>query len=330
MKKFVRSLPDDLLPQLEKLAADKKPNWWRDILSHEQTDLHFAIRRNYLSVYAKGQSVFKIELGKDSTPLMTTHYKYLLRPKMPSKMEYATFDGKKFRMGGKEIDPGDLIQSSYVEKQTINELVRAAMTYSDPEKSGVHAIANANPNVIDMEVAFSEKKPLEDPAKVPEPENSLGRKTEWTARRIDLVALQPEGQDKARVVFYEAKRFDDARLWGAKPEVVEQLDRYSEFVSSNERDLKEAYTAVCKILANLRKVGSTKSLSSLIIDVARDKRELVVDKSCCLVVFGFGQDQKRASSDQDQKVRRLDQIKKALGPGRRMISKGTPTGLKLT
>jgi hypothetical protein len=318
MAEFVRSLPEQLASELAKLAAEDNPNWWREILSNQ--DLHLAIREDYLNVYAKGQSVFKIELGKDKRPVMTTHYKYLLKPKMPPGKEYVTFDGRKFLMSGKPVDPSRLVQNSYVPNETIPELVRTATSYSNAEKSGVHIVANENSNVIDMEIAFSKVRDPEDPAKSDEADDDKRGRANSTALRIDLAALHPDGADKARLVFYEVKRFDDGRLWGSQPEVLNQIEQYDAFLESKEGKLKTAYKNVCKGLTELRQMKGTKPLSGLVGDVALERRKLVIEKACRLVVFGF---------DRDQQKGRLEQLKKALGLGDRMITRGSPKGLKL-
>ena len=51
-----------------------------------------------------------------------------------------------------------------------------------------------------------------------------------------------------------AKRFDDARLWGAEPEVLKQLRSYDALLKNNEGALKIAYVNVCKALVQLRQM----------------------------------------------------------------------------
>lgn len=209
MTKFARYLPPQLIEALANLASQAAPNWWQEILAND--NLHLAIRNGSLNVYAKGQSVFKVELGDNSQPIMTTHYKYLLKPNMPSGQEYVSFDGTKFLIGKNDLNPERFFQRSYSVNETIPELVQAALGYSNPEKAGVHLIAKANSNVVDMEIAFSTLREPEDPAPSTEP-NVAVKKTKSSAQRIDLAALRENGDGKALLVFYEAKRFDDARL----------------------------------------------------------------------------------------------------------------------
>jgi hypothetical protein len=242
MSDFVRSLSEELVCALGKLAEEKEPNWWKEILAHP--DLCLAIREDSVNVYAKGQSVFKIELSKqgDETPLrliMTTHYKYLLIPKMPRNKEYVTFDGEHFLIKGKCLNPNSLIQASYIPQKTVPQLVRSAISHSNLEKRGVHAIAMANPNVIDLEIAFSK-------ARKPEPEDptilndSDDKRRRSSAPRMDLATLFSNGEGKARLVFYEVKRFDDGRLWGEKPPVLDQMRKYDAFLESKGSELKTA------------------------------------------------------------------------------------------
>ena len=318
MSKFDRYLPEKLITALAKLANAKSQNWWREILGNP--DLHLAIRNGYLNVYAKGQSVFKIELRDDERPLMTTHYKYLLKPKMSAGKEYVSFDGDKFLAGKQPIDPSLFIQNSYAPGKTISELTRTAVSYSNPEKAGVHIIARENPDVIDMEIAFGSVSDPEDPAPAAELDGEAAKPT-FSARRIDLAALRADGNGRASLVFYEAKRFDDARLWGEKPEVLKQMKRYDKFLNENEAVLKSAYVNACKAIVLLREAEGTRSVSTLVRDVSLGRRELAIDKTCRLVIFGF---------DRDQQKGRLKQLEKVLGLANPMIARGSPKGLRLS
>ncbi len=318
MSKFGRYLPEDLIAALAKLANAKSQNWWREIL--DNPDLHLAVRNGYLNVYTKGQSVFKIELSHDKQPLMTTHYKYLLKPKMPVGKEYISFDGNEFFAGKQPIDPSLFIQSSYIQGKTVSELARTAVSYSNPEKAGVHVIASGNPDVIDMEIAFKSVREPEDPA----PTAGLGGddgKSTLSARRIDLAALRADGDKTASLVFYEAKRFDDPRLWGEKPEVLKQIQRYDKFLNEHEEELKFAYINACKAIVRLRETQGARSVSPLVRDVSLGSRELAINKVCRLVIFGFDRDQQRG---------RLKQLEEVLGSVNPIITRGSPIGLKLS
>jgi hypothetical protein len=138
---------------------------------------------------------------------------------------------------------------------------------------------------------------------------------------MDLAALFLDGEGKARLVFYEVKRFDDGRLWGNRPPVLDQMEKYDKFLQCKESELKAAYRTVCELLLKLL---PKKDLPSLTSEVALGHRKLEIDKASRLVVIGF---------DQDQKKGRLEELKsvlKAQGLADRLIAKGSPKGLKLS
>jgi hypothetical protein len=314
---FSRSLPQELVGALKQLAAENDPNWWKEILDNPK--LQIAIRKDYLNVYAKGQSVLKIELSKtnrrqEMALVMTTHYKYLLKD-VPSAKRYVKFDGKQFLANGGPVDPTALIQTDYIPKRTISELIGAAVSYSDPEKSAVHTIAEGNPNVVDMEIAFSRERELEDLEPSNQPDNGKA-KASTTAQRIDLAALHRFGTDKVRLVFYEVKRFDDARLWGSHPKVLKQIKSYDAFPEENEKELKVAYKNVCVGLSQLRL-----ACPGLVHEVAHGK-DLEIDKRCRLVVTCYDSDQGSGS--------RLRQLIKQPELQSRTITRGRPKGLILS
>src|SRR5258708_12707729 len=58
-------------------------------------------------------------------------------------------------MGRKEFDPAKIVQTKFTPSETIMELAASARTYSGQEKQGVHEIAQRNPSVIDLEIAFT-------------------------------------------------------------------------------------------------------------------------------------------------------------------------------
>jgi hypothetical protein len=140
--KFERWLPEALIASLGDLGKQSSQNWWKDVLANK--DLHIAIRGGYLNVYAKGQSVFKVGdgsssgLGKDGKPHIELHYKYLLKPKLPSSKDYVGFDGHSFFMDGQPLLPASIVQTSFVPSETVKQLVASAETYSGEEKRGVH------------------------------------------------------------------------------------------------------------------------------------------------------------------------------------------------
>jgi hypothetical protein len=270
-------------------------------------DLLIAIRAGYLNIYAQGQSVFKIGsststgVDKAGNPLVELHYKYLLKPSLPAGKEYVRFDGNEFHMGGKELDPAKIVQTKYTSAETVRELAAAARNYSGAEKQGVHDIARRNPSVIDLEIAFTKT-------------DSDGKQS---APRIDLAALHDSG-GKILVRFYEAKLASDPRLRQnskGKPEIVDQMQKYDDFLRNNERDIREAYVNVCRDLAALGKA------TRLVKAVCTSPERLSIDTSVKLLVFGYDQDHLH----QDSLFRkRIDFLKKDAKLAGRIFSSGQP------
>jgi hypothetical protein len=294
--KFERWLPSELIVSLGNLGKQSSPNWWKDTLANK--DLHIAIRGGYLNVYAKGQSVFKVGdgsssgLGKDGKPIVQLHYKYLLKPTLPSSKEYVRFDGNSFFMDGLPLIPASIVQTSFVPSETVKQLVASAETYSGEEKRGVHEIAKRNSSVIDLEIAFTK----------------TGEDGKRSSPRIDLGALQAVGESDACLTFYEAKLASDVRLRGGSKdiEVVRQIKSYDEFVETNEKDICQAYLNVCRTFKELKEGGSPVQITQLIDDVATARKRLVVDPKVKLLIFGYDSDHTHPESIFNKRVKLLE------------------------
>lgn len=305
--KFKRCLSPGLLGALNQLADPEKPsNWWQEVL--DSKEILLAIRGGYLNAYAQGQSVFKIGPGLDTDgPVVLIHYKYLLDPSRPRGKQYIRFDGESF-----QVDPHEVICTDFKPDRTLPRLIDAASRYASDEKKGVHLIARKNPTVVDLEIAFTQ----------------TGEAGEDERDRIDFAALHPDGDDKAKVVFYEAKRADDPRLRagskGEDPKVVEQMERYDKILRASESDLTQAYRDVCATLVNLCS-RSSRPLSPIIREVGGKSptRTLSVDPVARLLAFGFDEDQKRG----DIFSGHIATLKSCL-PGR-VVAKGDPGSFRL-
>jgi hypothetical protein len=311
MSYFKRGLSKELTKVLDDLAADPGKNWWKEVLDNKK--LLLAVRGGYLNAYAQGQSILKIGaengtgLDTDGNPVVSIHYKYLLEPSRPPGKEYIRFNGKSF-----VIDPRDVICTNYKTDWTLDRLINAASPYASQEKKGVHVIAGKNPTVVDLEIAFTETGEAGEDA---------------TSLRIDLAALHPDGDAKAKLVFYEAKRADDSRLHtGAKgdAEVVEQMESYDRFLRMGASDLARAYKDVCCTLVRLRS-HSSRSPTQIIREVGGESptRRLSVDPVARLLVFGFDQDRK------DGKIfmGRIEALQDRLA--RPVVAKGNPVSFNL-
>lgn len=312
---FGRGVTRESMLELQKLASSPSDNWWKEVLGAKE--LLLAVRNGYLNAYAKGQSVFKVDFEKTEggaiRPLPAIHYKYLIKPAL-EKDPYVAFDGVKFA-----IDPSDIVHTMYQSKLTLPHLIRTAARFAGAEKTGVHTIAQKEPKVVDLEVAFTAAGQGESPS----------------APRMDIAVLVPGARGNASLVFCEAKCFDNRELWSLETKaladvsaerqisVVAQIDKYQTFIrnETNRKELVRAYGKVCKTLVEFGHQDSRRKCDELIQRVATGEAELTIHPSVYLLVYGFDDDQKKGAL-----AKRLKALREK---GLRIIAKGKPSEFSL-
>lgn len=318
MKMFKRGLSTGAMLSLERLARDAGENWWKEVLGTK--DLLLAVRGEYLNAYVKGQSVFKIAFEKDELdgvqPRLAIHYKYLIKPSLEKKDPYISFDGKTFA-----VDPAMIVHTVYQSRLTLPQLIRTASRFAGAEKAGVHKIAQNEPKVVDLEVAFTLTGESDGPS----------------APRMDIAVLVPDKKDGVSLVFCEAKCADNKELWELEDEsqqkrptgpserkiaVVAQIDKYQTFIRRENEHLAKAYTKVCKTLVHLNRQDPDRKLDDLIEKVASGIAKLSIHPHVYLLVYDFDDDQKKGAVQ-----RRRDALR---ANGVRVIAKGDPKSFSLT
>ena len=136
--------------------------------------------------------------------------------------------------------------------------------------------------LFDVEVALSSSAEIETDY---EDESTNGRPI---ADRIDFAALQRKG-DEARIVFFEAKRFENRELRSrTEPRVIEQIGKYETFITKYKEEIKLSYRRICD---NLTKLVPDRC-DPLVFQGADGSLKLAVDPDVRLVVFGYDADQK--------------------------------------
>lgn len=314
MKNFKRGLSAESMLTLQNLATSPGENWWKEVLGAK--DLLLAVRSGYLNAYVKGQSVFKIGFEKssrgDDQPRLAIHYKYLIRPELEKKDPYVAFDGKTFA-----IDPSEIVHTVYQSKLTLPQLIKAAARFSGAEKAGVHKIAQNEPKVVDLEVAFT----------------ATGDSESLSAPRMDIAALVPNKRGGASLVFCEAKCFDNKELSSLEAEaqkapsaglserrisVVAQIEKYQAFIQgmANNEILVKSYTKVCETLVDISRQDAGRKVDELIKKVADGDVKLSIHPHVYLLVYDFDDDQKNGAV-----MKRLAVLR---GKGLKIIAKGKP------
>ena len=290
---FDRGLDQAFVCRLNEMYEES--SWWRAFV--DDKELFLAIRENYLSVYYRGASLLRLE-WKDGEVGGQVHYKYILRPRVGSKYEYARIE---MAEGGICLPQS---KNLFMEDVTcVADLKTAAKPHTGPEKTGVHEIIRANPHVLDTEVGF----PREE-------------------RYVDFAALI-ETREGVKIRFFEAKHFTNSSLRSRDgcPPVIEQVNVYQRLLESNFGRLIDSYRRVCGNLYCLRGLAERYPERHAILKrVAEEEVKLCIDTEPRLVVFGYDSNQEEGKWEECRK-----KLEEKLGKCR-VISKGSARNIKLT
>jgi hypothetical protein len=283
--RFERGLDRDFMKKLRAVAIVS--GWFADVLA--DPDLILGIRKNYVNVYRQGQSLFKIERNGPTGPLkFSTHPKYLVDPRLSKAV---IFDGSVFQVGGHKA-----LTTDYG-PETLNLMKRAAKLYSGDEKEGVHAVARANPNVIDTEVAFN--------CEAEEEENNP------FTPRIDLACFE-DVKGQIRLRFWEAKLYSNPEIRAAGDTVapvVEQVRGYRDLIKKHREKVLDSYRRVAGNLDEMaRWVDSPKKVGELVQRVAAGE-PLTIDGPPFVGLIVYGYDDAQGKSERWET--HLGKLKKA-------------------
>lgn len=282
---------------VERLNEEYKPgSWWQRIADDPQ--LFIAIRDEYLNVYWKGNSLLRLRM-EEGALIGEAHYKYLLRPDCANP--YIPIAGGRPTMG----NHADFFFNDISE---VTALKRAADVYAGEEKTGVHKIVMSNPNIIDVEIAFSTTN-----------EKSGAR----VAQRIDFAALKRDGS-AWELVLYEAKAFSnpELRASGEGVPVLNQIEGYRQFLRTAKAEITDSYRTVCGNLLALDGVNNRfGSLQNGLKEIAEGRCKFSVSDDVRLVVFGYDGDQSCGSVWTAHRQKLFDAL------GDKLLLKGDAKGM---
>ncbi|MFG1201801.1 hypothetical protein V5F29_05360 [Xanthobacter aminoxidans] len=266
MAEFKRGIrKKGMIKALADLAT--RSGWWRDVL-HDKS-LIIGVRDDYLNIYWRGQSIFKVEM-KHERIVATTHPKYLLDPDLSGQVALDT------ETGAFVLDGLDALTRIYVPGETLPKLKRAAGLFAGDEKAGIQAIVNANPNVVDVEIAF----PAEPGSR--------------SAPRIDIATFN-ETEAGVKLVFWEAKVLGnpELRISGEK-NVVRQIELYRTRLAQTPENVVETYETVARNLVDIAKMsGDARKVPEAVRKVAQGTPlTLSSSPDVRLIVYGFDKDQR--------------------------------------
>lgn len=179
-------------------------------------------------------------------------------------------------------------------KGTLSKLKKAADLFSGPEKQGVHAIAKANENIVDVEITL-------DATSLP---------TKRKHPRMDMAVFE-QRPDAVELVFWEAKLFVNKELRAKKssePDVVDQIKEYIEVlkatdVLSSYRRVAENLVAIAEMSTGARQVGS-----AIRAVAGGAKLNISYPAHVGLVIFGYDADQNAQESIGRTHFEKLEQL----------------------
>lgn len=260
----------------------------------DDKEIFLAVRKQYVNFYYRGCSLLRLNC-LNGAMVGQIHYKYLLSPDYPED-SYVKLQNGRFKL------PHDGREMFLRNFDCIDALKRAAKPYAGAEKAGVHNIVHANPNVLDVEIAFETDGTGEAGA---------------SALRVDFAAIRD-----TTIVLYEAKRFDDHKALRTgndrDPNVVEQIRTYRDLLEANRDAIVTSYRLVCRNLLSLRGVAERHpERHAMLGDIANGSRRLELDPHPWLAVFGYDADQRSGKNwrRHREKLRRL--------LGERLLLKGS-------
>jgi hypothetical protein len=293
---FKKGLSVNFMAALAELA--QKPGWWRDVLA--DGSLIIGIRDECFDVYWNGQSLFNADF-QGGRVNVNTHVKYLLDP------------DRSDRVALNENDAFDVVSTPMLENyasDTLSKLKRAADLFSGMEKQGVHAIAKANENIVDVEIML-DAKDLD---------------TERVQPRIDIAAFE-QRSDGVELVFWEAKLFANKELRAAGPApVVKQIKEYQQVLQARQLDVLSSYRRVAKNLVAIAQMSGVRVVGSAIRAVAGgEEPRMSSTANVGLVIFGFDADQKAVGGIGHK---HFEKLKAELGE-KMLRASGVADGLKL-
>ncbi len=307
-----RILEPAFLDALEELANDSTGNWWRDVLQHP--DLVLAVRRNSINAYHRGASIFRID-WKAGQVIPFTHAKYLVKP----AQTYVALERGEFH-----FDARELLQQTYLGRETLNEMCKAASRYAGVEKAGLHPMLTGNPDVIDAEIALT---------RLSSPDDSGDEEVVSSDRRqdrVDAAIALTDTNGVPTIRFYEAKHFTNSALRASGdnlPDVVRQITDYEKALEAYRSQLSAGYLETAKALVRFNEMraqafadSAVRSLAPVIHQIAETGQAPVVDTLPHLIIYGFD----RAQRDDDTWQVHLGKLEKVLSRSR-VRAIGNPT-----
>lgn len=224
----------DTLKADAKIFAElkKNPSWW--VRFKNDPSLYIEIRKdNQVNVYSEGGSIARIHYCRKHKKLQVfTHHKYLNRPALSKSNLYIECSDdidKPIKKDSEILVCDDIIRrvkECYSQKHAVNGVVDKKK-WSEKFIQGTLVTQSAD-FYLDSEFAYNDAT---------------------SRNRIDLIRC-----DNGVITFVELKRIGDGRMLhktDESPEIVDQMNRYKDFINKYSVQLLAYYQKLYDIKASL-------------------------------------------------------------------------------
>lgn len=155
----------------------------------------------------------------------------------------------------------------YLEK--IEELKQNARKHGGKEKEQVkqNILGDKRLCILDVEITF-------------------GREGSFGKRSIDFLAVEKDSSNKIKLVFYEAKHFDNSEIRARKiPRVFEQIDKYERVLkdTKHQREILNSYNTIYE---NIKALNFSNK-ANLVSLIGEHNSKLEIDTEPRLIIFAI-------------------------------------------
>jgi hypothetical protein len=279
----------------------------------EDKTLQICIRDNYLNVYKNGCSILKFK-PMAIKHIYSIHKAYFEIPYVKGA-EYIsleeTNDDLVTKCGKSFTD-----QILNMQSESLKNYLNVTGEKDDEKKCISDYLQQETPLLLDLEVGYSRKR---------DEDEMVGKVREFVADRIDMAVLDLNGgTPKLRMI--EVKLESDTRIKSddgtirpnedRKPEILDQLKKYSDFLSSQNKNIIESYLIVAKNyidmgiagrLWNVDKVSAERILNEFIYNLQNNPSN-AIDLSPHLLIIDTEPGKKT-----DLKNKHFNRLKELIG-----------------
>lgn len=224
MIQFNRGIKNSAFINALNVLYDDKSSFWYKLVTDR--DLFIAIREEYINVYYQGQSICRLEFKNGI--IGHTHKKYL------GVNQTGYFSSLNGIISNPESKINSLLELEEIKINVKNHFGKEKVkSYTE--------VLNCEKYIVDVEASLVMMR-----------EPGTTKKSKYKISSIDFVALEFDDKKELKLVFYEAKHFDNSEIRSRTiPKVFGQISRYEDSLKLHKKELINSYKLVIANLSNL-------------------------------------------------------------------------------